>query len=75
MMAQSSSLGMRYQAIARDADGTIISNEQMEVKAELFSAEDQRDILFGESHEVLSNQYGLLNLTIGGGKNDPRKLQ
>ena len=68
MFAQSNSLGMRYQAIARDADGKIISNESMDVKAELFSADQPRDILYGESHELTSNQYGLLNLTIGGGK-------
>ena len=67
LMSQDADLGMRYQAIARNLDGTVITNEAMQTKVELLTVSPVEKVLFQELHTVTSNQFGLLNLTIGEG--------
>lgn len=59
--------GLRYQAIARDLDGTIRANETLTVKAELISLSDKETAVYTEIHDITSGDFGLLNLTIGEG--------
>lgn len=60
--------GMRYQAIARDLDGLIRSNEALNVKAELLVLGSREEVVYAETHDATSGEFGLLNLTIGEGK-------
>ncbi len=60
--------GMRYQAIARDADGNIRSTEPLDVKAELIVLEATEEVVYSELHSTTSGEFGLLNITIGEGK-------
>ena len=68
MIAQDSSMGMRYQAMARDAEGEVIKNENIQVKAKLFASTDRETVFYEELHDTKSNEFGLINLTIGEGQ-------
>ncbi len=68
MFAQNTAVGMHYQAIARDAAGELIANEQMVVKVEMMTMEPEESVLYSEMHSLSSNTFGLLNLSIGEGK-------
>ncbi|MBK7428814.1 MAG: hypothetical protein IPI60_18250 [Saprospiraceae bacterium] len=65
--SQSVPQGMRYQAVARDADGKTIDNQKVSLQISLRAGEDG-DILFTERHDVTTNQLGLFSITIGSGK-------
>ena len=67
MTAQDSSMGMKYQAMARDAQGEIISNEAIEIKAKLFAISDRETVYYEEIHSTKSNDFGLVNIIIGEG--------
>ena len=62
--------GMRYQAIARDANGNIRSQESLTVKAELLTLNANEEVIYSEMHQTTAGEFGLLNLTIGEGKAD-----
>ncbi len=68
MFAQNTPIGMHYQAIARDAAGDLIANEQMVVKVEMMTLEPNESVIYSEMHSLSSNTFGLLNLSIGEGK-------
>ena len=59
-------VGMNYQAIARDAEGDILANRNIALR---FSITDGQagTVLYQERHEVMTNQFGLVSLTIGTG--------
>ncbi len=60
--------GMNYQAIARDKQGSIISNAQISLRIYLFSNEsNQRIEYYSEIHDLKTNALGLFNLVIGDG--------
>ena len=65
--AQYAPMGMRYQAVVRDADGAIISNESITARIELLTMQDNQ-IYYEEVHEINSNEFGILNFTIGEGQ-------
>ncbi|HUR31222.1 MAG TPA: hypothetical protein VMZ69_07300, partial [Saprospiraceae bacterium] len=60
--------GLRYQAIARDANGNIRSEEKLTVKAELLVLDAGEEIVYAELHKTTSGEFGLLNITIGEGE-------
>ena len=62
--------GMRYQAIARDSDGNIRSGEDLTVKAELMVLDAAEEVVYSETHQATSGEFGLLNITIGEGKSE-----
>lgn len=68
LVAQHAPMGMRYQAVVRDADGAIISNEQITARIELMTMENDPQVYYEEIHTINSNEFGILNLTIGEGK-------
>lgn len=61
-------IGMRYQAIARDSDGAIRSNEKLDVKIELLSLGASEEVVYAEHHRARSGEFGLINITIGEGE-------
>lgn len=66
-IGQNSPLGMRYQAVIRDADGSIIADEKITAKIEMLSLDGLSKVYYEEQHEATSNAFGLINLTIGEG--------
>ncbi len=57
---------LNYQAVARNAAGTTIANQNIGVKIEVLDA-DQTTVVYAETHTVTTNQFGLFTLQIGGG--------
>lgn len=67
--AQTIPSGMKYQAVARDAAGVVITNRPITLKIELKnSSADGGQIYYVEEHKVTTNQIGLFDLVVGGGQ-------
>lgn len=58
----------RYQAIARDANGNILSNWPINIRISIVQGGEDSKTVYIETHKVTSNIYGLINLTIGEGE-------
>ncbi|WNJ17001.1 tail fiber domain-containing protein [Pontibacter sp. G13] len=56
--------GIPYQAVIRDAQGAILSNQPISVR---FSILDSNVPVFQETHVLQTNDFGLVNTTIGQG--------
>ncbi|MCB0738274.1 MAG: hypothetical protein KDC92_12225, partial [Bacteroidetes bacterium] len=65
-MAQSPN-GFSYQAMARDNTGKELKNTKVSLRISLIQSSPTGTILYQETHSVTSNEFGLLNLTIGAG--------
>ena len=65
--AQTTPQGMNYQAIARDAEGEILSKVPISIKVTLFYNVERKVIAYDETHIVTTNDHGLFNLIIGQG--------
>ena len=57
----------KYQAIARDAHGNVISNQQVSLKINLLQGSRSGQLVYSEIHNTKTNQFGLINLEIGKG--------
>jgi hypothetical protein len=57
--------GFNYQAIIRDASGNIISNENITLKLSILDNMDTN--VWTETHNVTTNQFGLVSLVVGQG--------
>ncbi len=66
MIAQSVP-GFSYQAVARDAQGEIISNQQVGIEIGILGGSVDGSMLYTEEFFPTTNSYGLINLTIGTG--------
>ncbi len=65
LMAQAP-LGFNYQGIARQADGTPISNQEIGVKISIIDG-PQGNTLFIETHYLTTNSFGLFTAIVGQG--------
>lgn len=59
--------GMKYQAVARDNGGQVIANQLISLQVKLH-APDSKAKPYSEFHQVITNNLGLFNLTIGQGR-------
>lgn len=60
--------GMNYQAVVRDAKGSLLADENIALQITLFSNEGERRIdYYKESHTALTSGIGLFNLVVGEG--------
>ncbi|OQX78574.1 MAG: hypothetical protein B6D61_05190 [Bacteroidetes bacterium 4484_249] len=57
----------KYQAVIRDASGEIISNEPVDIRIGIRDGWGAGAVIYQETHSVTSNQFGLINLSIGWG--------
>lgn len=55
---------MNYQAVARNAQGTALANQSVEVR---FTIRDGSNLLYQETDTTTTNQFGLFTTQIGGG--------
>ncbi|MEC5146963.1 hypothetical protein [Chitinophaga sp. 212800010-3] len=65
--AQSSLSGINYQAVARNTNGTILSNQSLQVRFTVLSGSPAGNVQYQETQDVTTNQLGLFTLQIGKG--------
>ena len=64
-LAAQSPQGFNYQAVARDASGQVLVNQQLSVR---FTITNQPGTLtYQEEHSTTTNSFGLINLVVGTG--------
>ena len=67
--AQNIPKGMKYQAVARDLKGEVLSNAKIALRINLLSKADAiQTSHYSEIHSVVTNQLGLFTLVVGEGK-------
>lgn len=59
--------GINYQAVARDAQGEILTNAELEVRFIIFTVFEETSLVevYQETHTTTTNDYGLFTLVIG----------
>ena len=58
---------IRYQAVARAADGSLLLNQEIQVKISILAGGVQGPAVYVESHSITTSSMGLLNLDLGAG--------
>lgn len=56
-----------YQAVARNAEGKILSEQQIGVKVEILQGSTEGAAVYSETHEAETSPTGVVNLSIGNG--------
>jgi len=56
-----------YQAVARNAQGTVLSNQNVKIRASILDGSANGTSQYSETHSATTSQLGLFNLAIGGG--------
>ncbi len=69
LIAQEVPSGMKYQAVARDANGQVLSLKTVGLEIELLAGGVDGKTSFSEVHQVTTNVLGLFTITIGEGEN------
>jgi hypothetical protein len=59
----------KYQAIARNGGGEVISNQDISIKVNLLQGNESGQVVYSETHTIRTNEYGLITLEIGNGSN------
>ncbi|MBF9141302.1 autotransporter outer membrane beta-barrel domain-containing protein [Hymenobacter properus] len=67
--------GMRYQAVARDAAGQVLSNKEITLRISLVSNYTDQVAHYTETHKVTTSQLGLFTLVVGEGKVEKGKFK
>ena len=62
----------QYQAVMRNADGSIASNEPLEVKVRIHQGTADGSVVYEETHTTSSNASGIITLKVGEGTNSSR---
>ena len=57
----------KYQAVARDNIGNVLVNQNVSFKISIKQSSITGEIVYAEVHDVITNQFGLVNLEIGNG--------
>ncbi|MFN4122229.1 MAG: hypothetical protein ACK4GL_02860 [Flavobacteriales bacterium] len=56
---------INYQAVARNATGEIIANQNIALRVSVISGSSSGSVAYAELHSTSSNAFGLINLQIG----------
>lgn len=57
----------RYQAVARDSTGATIANQLIGIQVSIIQVDASLPAIYEEEHQVRSNDYGVINLSVGDG--------
>lgn len=60
---------MKYQAVARNSDGSAIDNQNVSLKIQIHEANINGTVVFAETHTAMTNDFGIVHLEIGEGNN------
>ncbi len=63
-------LKINYQAVARYSDGKIIQNESISMRISIRKGGVEGQSVYTEIHQLMTNDFGLINLAIGTGDSD-----
>ncbi|MBN2773567.1 MAG: hypothetical protein JXR31_04915, partial [Prolixibacteraceae bacterium] len=55
----------KYQAVLRDASGQVLANQEVVISVSILQGSALGAEVFAESHELATNGFGLVNLSIG----------
>jgi hypothetical protein len=58
---------MKYQAVARDNAGNILSNQLISFRISILQGSSSGTSVYSETHQLTTNDFGLANLNIGNG--------
>ena len=56
-----------YQAVVRNADGTVIQNQSVNFRMTIFEGTSVSLVKYQETQTGITNKYGLISLSIGNG--------
>ncbi len=56
-----------YQAVVRNADGTIIANQEVDIKVSLLVSGSDESALYTEVHTLTTTPQGVVNMVVGNG--------
>jgi hypothetical protein len=59
--------GINYQGVARDSEGKPVVSKSLSVRISILKNSASGDVEFSETHQVMTNQFGLFALVIGKG--------
>ncbi|MBI5218755.1 MAG: tail fiber domain-containing protein [Bacteroidia bacterium] len=59
----------RYQAVARNAGGNVLQNQNVSFRISLLQGSSTGSTVYSEEHAATTNTFGLVNLEIGSGSN------
>lgn len=57
----------KYQAVVRDNANNILSNQNVALKILILEGSPSGNVVFSETHNIITNSFGLINLEIGTG--------
>lgn len=57
----------QYQAVVRDAQGNILANQPVSFRLSLHKSASTGSVEYAEAHTATTNDFGLVNLEVGGG--------
>ena len=57
----------KYQAVVRDASGNILPSQAVSFKISIIQTSPSGTVVYTERHSATTNEFGMVNLTIGGG--------
>lgn len=57
----------KYQAVVRDADGSVIAEQLVSVQTSILSDSPTGTVVYSETHGPTTNEFGLVSLEIGNG--------
>ncbi|MBN1338668.1 MAG: tail fiber domain-containing protein [Bacteroidales bacterium] len=57
----------KYQTVVRDATGGAVQNQNVNLRFNIHDADASGLVVYSETHTVMTNQFGLVSLSIGGG--------
>ena len=60
--------GINYQAIAYDSNGYELANQNMTVRLGIISGISNSEVVYSETHDVVTNNFGLFTLIISEGE-------
>ncbi len=63
-----------YQAVARDAQGQALKNQNVSLRMSLLENSNSGTAVFTETHQLTSSNIGVINLLIGSGQNQNGSL-
>jgi hypothetical protein len=65
--AQTVPQSVNYQAIARNAQGSVFVNQNISIRVSILEGSETGDAEYVETHSGVTNAFGLLNIQIGSG--------
>jgi len=59
--------GINYQTVIRDGDGNILIDTELSLQMTIRSGAPDGAVVYAETHDAVTNAFGLVNLVIGYG--------